>query len=321
MVRLVEKMRSTDGSYKFLFQTRTGNHYEALYFTFSEDGGLTERSVCCLSSQVGCRVGCAFCATGKLGFKENLDAPALMETAEQILAGLNPAEAPPEIFTFMGMGEPLLNIQALIDFYPLAMRCLPVKSLSLSTIVIPKLLISLADSQADYDLFVSLHSPWEERRRDLIPMAGQYSFRDFFHACDYFYCQKLSAVNRKIKLSYLLLAGVNDQPADIAKLKRILKDNLADGSYRVQLLMYNGIAAGGFSGTSLDRARGIRDEMIESGVDAYLSLSRGTDIGGGCGQFAGSRRIPTESCRKKTANEPEAKYGREQGEAADARIN
>lgn len=290
MIRLAEKNSSTDGSCKFLFQTEAGNHYEALYFKFSEDGGLTETPICCLSSQVGCSVGCVFCATGKLGFQENLSADDLLETAELILAHLGPDEAGPDIFTFMGMGEPLLNIDSLIDLYPRAMRRLQVKSLSLSTVVIPKALIRLAESQADYDLFVSLHSAREDQRRSLIPLFKAHGFPEFFEACGIYYRRKLAPLNRKIKFSYLLLGGVNDSADDISTLISLLKSSLADETYRLQLLLYNPVPSDDFGKVTVYRAREIKNQLLESGVDAYLSLSRGTDVGGGCGQFAGQRQ-------------------------------
>lgn len=298
MISLAEKNSSTDGSCKFLFRTEAGNHYEALYFKFSEDSGLTETPICCLSSQVGCAVGCVFCATGKLGFQENLSADDLLATAELILAHLGPEDAAPDIFTFMGMGEPLLNIDSLIDFYPRAMRRLQVKSLSLSTIVIPKALIRLAESPADYDLFVSLHSAREDQRRNLIPLFKSHGFSEFFEACDMYYRLKLAPLNRKIKFSYLLLGGVNDSMDDISELINLLKSNLADESYRLQLLLYNAVPGDAFGKVTVYRAREIKNQLLESGVDAYLSLSRGTDVGGGCGQFAGQKQSDKASLQE-----------------------
>lgn len=299
MTRLVEKIQSADGSYKFLLQTPAGNNYEALYFKFSEDGGRTETPICCLSSQVGCAVGCVFCATGRLGFKENLNAAALLETAELVIEELGPAESPPEIFTFMGMGEPLLNLDSLIEFYPLAMNRLPVKSLSLSTIVIPKALTRLADSPADYDLFISLHSPDEDRRKSLIPYFRPYNFQDFFAACDLYYQRKLWPRGRQLKFSYLLLGGVNDSAEDMAQLADLMKSNLDPCTFRLQLLLYNAAPGESFQKISVPRAREIKNNLLESGLDVYLSLSRGTDVGGGCGQFAGRKHnlnAPPQEC-------------------------
>jgi 23S rRNA (adenine2503-C2)-methyltransferase len=290
MTKLAEKSASADGSVKFLFQTEAGNNYEALYFKFSEDGGLPQTPFCCLSSQAGCAVGCAFCATGRLGFRENLKASDLLETAEEILGSLGPDSPPPDVFTFMGMGEPLLNIDSLIEFYAPAMERLSAKSLSLSTIVIPKALLRLAESPANYDLFVSLHSSRLEERRSLIPFFRGYGFRELFGACGAYYQKKLLPFGRKIKFSYLLLSGVNDSDADAARLGRLLKNYLAEGSYRLQLLLYNSVPGGPFERTPVSRAREIRDQLAAAGVDAYLSLSRGADVGGGCGQFAGQRQ-------------------------------
>lgn len=298
MIRFAEKTLSTDGSYKFLFRTEAGNHYEALYFKFSADGEPTETPICCLSSQVGCAIGCVFCATGKLGFKENLKADDLLATAEQILARLEPADPPPDIFTFMGMGEPLLNIDALIDFYSLARRHLPVKSLSLSTIVIPKALVRLASSPADYDLFVSLHSSRTEQRHSLIPFSAGYEFPEFFEACNIYYRRKLLPLSRKIKFSYLLLSGINDSTDDIAHLIDLLKNNLGEDTYRLQLLLYNAVPGDTFGKPTVDRAHEIRNRLRAAGIDAYLSLSRGTDVGGGCGQFAGQRQNDRASLQR-----------------------
>lgn len=294
MISLAEKNTSTDGSCKFLFQTKAGHHYEALYFTFSEDGGLTETPICCLSSQVGCAIGCVFCATGKMGFKENLSADDLLTTAELVRQHLGPNQAPPDIFTFMGMGEPLLNVDSLIEYYPRAMQRLKVKSLSLSTIVIPKALIRLADSPAFFDLFVSLHSAREDQRQSLIPYFN-HGFTEFFEAIDIYYRRKLLPLGRKIKFSYLLLGGVNDSAEDIADLIKLLKNNLPDDTYRLQLLLYNAVPGDAFGKVAVYRAREIKNQLLKSGLDAYLSLSRGADVGGGCGQFAGQKQAQKAS--------------------------
>jgi adenine C2-methylase RlmN of 23S rRNA A2503 and tRNA A37 len=113
---------------------------------------------------------------------------------------------------------------------------------------------------------------------------------EFFAACNFYYHRKLFPLNRKIKFSYLLLSGVNDRAEDIFCLSELLKSNLASGTYRLQLLMYNPVPGDRFEKIAVERARQIKGHLLSLGVDTYLSLSRGVDVGGGCGQFAGKRQ-------------------------------
>lgn len=289
MVRKIERVKSIDGSSKYLFndgKSEKGN-FEAIYF-YPVDG-IQESSIC-VSTQIGCSVGCAFCATGKLGFNRNLKSTEMLETIAKILEEEKKSGENIRNFTsvaLMGMGEPLHNYEEVRNFYHQAIKMLPIKHASLSTSGVPENIIKLANDDTKYDLFFSLHSPFNEERSRLVPMNNRYPLEDVLSACKYYYEEKQrDIIGKKIKASYLLLKDFNDTDEHLQQLTKILDKDI----FKVQILLYNEIEELPFKRTSIEKAKEFENKLKENGLEATISISKGQDIAGACGQMAGKKR-------------------------------
>lgn len=243
-----------------------------------------------MSTQVGCGVGCAFCATGKLGLSRNLKSTEMLETIAQILEKEKSDGEDIRNFTsvaLMGMGEPLHNYNEIRDFYHQAMKMLPINHLSLSTSGVPENIIKLANDDTKYDLFFSLHSPFNEERSKLIPINKRYPLEDVIKACEYYYEKKQKdTIGKKIKASYLLLKDFNDSDEHIEQLTKILNKDI----FKVQILLYNENEKLPFKRPSIEKARYFERKLNEKGLETRISISKGQDIAGACGQMAGKKR-------------------------------
>ena len=293
MVKKLERVKSTDGSSKYLFndgKSEKGN-FEAIYF-YPVDG-VPESSIC-MSTQIGCGVGCAFCATGKLGLNRNLKSTEILETIAKILEEEKKSGENIRNFTsvaLMGMGEPLHNYEEVRDFYHQAIKMLPITHFSLSTSGVPENIIKLADDDTKYDLFFSLHSPFNEERSRLVPINKRYALEEVLSACKYYYEKKQKdVIGKKIKASYLLLKDLNDSDEHLQQLIKILDKDI----FKVQILLYNENEKLPFKRPSMERAKEFENKLKENGLEATISISKGQDIAGACGQMAGKNRKQEE---------------------------
>lgn len=291
MIKKVERVKSIDGSSKYLFndgESENGN-FEALYF-YPVDN--KQKSSICISTQVGCAVGCAFCATGKLGLKRNLKSSEMIEAIVQILEeenkdGENIDNL--ESIALMGMGEPLHNYNEVKIFYHQAMEILHnIKHISLSTSGITDNIIKLADDDTNYNLLFSLHSPFDEERSKLMPINKRYPLKSVINACEYYYYKKQKdALGMKIKASYLLLKDFNDSDRHIEQLVKILNSDV----FKIQILLYNENENLPFKRPSLEKAKDFERKLNVYGLETKISVSKGQDIAGACGQMAGKKNI------------------------------
>src|SRR5919199_1715494 len=233
--------RATDGTRKYLFYTLEGHAIETVM--------IPERSrrTVCISTQVGCPMGCKFCATGLLGIKRNL---RVREIAEQVfVAARDIAPARVSNVVVMGMGEPFLNYGETLgalkvlndpDGFALAAR-----HIAVSTSGLVERIRRFADEPEQFHLAISLHTPFEEERRELMPVAARHPIDELMEAARYF----VERTRRKLFFEYTLLAGVNDQPRHVEALAGLLDHPL----YHLNLLRFNWTDTG-FSATS-QRAR------------------------------------------------------------------
>src|SRR5919107_797104 len=232
-----------------------------------------------ISQQVGCPMGCTFCATGLLGIKRNLKA---REIAEQVFVCAR--DTAPERVTnvvVMGMGEPMLNYSATLgalrvlndpDGFGLAAR-----HIAVSTSGLVEKIRRFADEPEQFHLAISLHTPFEEERREIMPVAARHTIPELMDAARYF----VTRTRRKLFFEYTLLAGVNDQPRHIEALAHLLDHPL----YHLNLLRFNWTDTG-FSATSKAEAKRFLGYARELGLSATLRPSRGQDIDAACGQLA-----------------------------------
>lgn len=288
MIKKVERIKSVDGSSKYLFNdgnSEKGN-FEALYF-YPVDN--VEKSSICISTQIGCAVGCAFCATGRLGLTRNLKSAEMIEAISKILEDeKNDGEDIEKLdsIALMGMGEPLHNYNEVREFYHQAMKLFNVRHISLSTSGVTDNIIKLADDDTNFNLLFSLHSPFNEERDKLIPINKKYPLEGVIKACEYYYNKKQKdSLNLKIKASYLLMKDFNDTDRHVKELIKILDKDI----FKVQILLYNENEDLPFKRPSIEKAREFERKLNESGLETKISISKGQDIAGACGQMAGKR--------------------------------
>ena len=275
---LVQAFPSKDGSVKYLFTLWDGKQTEAVYLPYSD------RKTVCLSSQVGCPVGCTFCATGALGFGRNLTP---WEILDQLLAiahhqGLAPTEI--RNVVLMGMGEPLLNLEAvstavrrMIDKNALGMSP---RRITLSTVGIPKGIRRLAEEDLGVKLALSLHAPDDETRRKIIPTAKAYPVEAIMDAvADYF-----KKTKRRVTFEYVMLKGINDAPRQAREVARLIKSRRIVA--HVNLIPFNPWEGAPVEGTPREGIRRFARVLEEEGIPTTVRWSRGVDVGAACGQLA-----------------------------------
>ncbi len=265
--------RATDGTRKYLFHTHDRHAIETVMIP--EKG----RHTVCISTQVGCPMGCKFCATGLLGIKRNLKA---REIAEQVFVAARDI-APERVsnVVVMGMGEPMLNYGATLqalkvlndpDGFGLAAR-----HIAVSTSGLVDKIRRFADEPEQFHLAISLHTPFEDERQELMPVAARHSIPELMDAARYF----VETTRRKLFFEYTLLAGVNDGQQHVEALSELLDHPL----YHLNLLRFNWTDTG-FSATSKRDAKDFLRRAREYGLSATLRPSRGEDIDAACGQLA-----------------------------------
>ena len=274
---LEQRLEARDGTVKALFRTHDGHPVESVLMRY-RDG----RHSVCISTQSGCPLQCAFCASGQMGFRRNLTAWEIFDQAlffrqiEQVNHG-----------ALMGMGEPLMNLAAVLT----AIRALPELGIghrhtAVSTAGWVPGIDQLAAEGLPVRLALSLHAPDDELRRTLMPVTARFPIAEVIAACERFYDKR----RRKILVEYLMLAGVNDRPEQARALGRLL-----DGKqFKLNLIPYNetgngrGDGRGAFSGSSRAVIYSFRETLAKSGLEATVRVARGREIEAACGQLAGS---------------------------------
>jgi 23S rRNA (adenine2503-C2)-methyltransferase len=271
-----ERFPSRDGSVRYLFTLSDGRQTEAVYMPYAN------RRTVCVSSMVGCPAGCAFCATGALGFGRNLR-PG--EIVGQLLAvawheGFPPREV--RNVVLMGMGEALLNydsalaaIRTMID--PAALDMSP-RRITLSTVGLPSRIERLAGEGLPLTLAVSLHAPDEETRRRIIPTAHAHSIASIMEALRSWQ----ERIGRRVTIEYTMLEGVNDAPRQARELASLL----AGLTSHVNLIPFNPWPGSGFRSSSRSAVDGFQEILEAAGLSVSVRFSRGRDAGGACGQLA-----------------------------------
>jgi len=273
---------SRDGTVKTLFRTADGHPVEAVLMRY-RDG---RRSIC-LSSQSGCPLTCTFCATGQMAFGRNLTAS---EIVDQALHFRRQAEVDHAVF--MGMGEPMLNFDNVLE----AARRLPDLGIThrrttISTVGwLPGLKRFVDEVDQPIRLALSLHAPDDELRSRMMPVNDRYPLRDVLAECR----RHAAATNRRVFVEYVMLAGVNDSPEQ----GRALAALLGPDDFKVNLIPYN--PTGRYDGAPRDRIAAFIAQLERARVPATVRLTRGRDIEAACGQLAAStkargRRTPAQA--------------------------
>ncbi|QAA76242.1 MAG: 23S rRNA (adenine(2503)-C(2))-methyltransferase RlmN [Candidatus Bipolaricaulis sibiricus] len=281
--------RSDDqGTEKVLLRLADGQTIETVLIR--EDN----RRTVCISTQVGCPVGCAFCATGRMGYTRDLSAG---EIAAQVLHSARELGAHGEGLThvvLMGMGEPLLNYDATLK----AIRnlneghgfALGARRFTVSTIGVVPGIRRLAGENLQVNLAVSLHAPSDTLRRRIVPSARRWTIRDILAAADAY----AEVTGRRVSYEYVLLAGVNDHLYHARALAALLRGRLA----HVNLIPFNPAPGLPFQRPDPQSVDAFRRELIRRGVDATVRRSRGVDIQAGCGQLRAEADCPSSGAAR-----------------------
>lgn len=273
---------SADGTRKLVYELSDGELVEGVLIPDRE------RLTLCVSSQVGCAMGCAFCATARLGLRRSLE---VEEIVGQILLGRDRTEregiGPGKItnLVFMGMGEPLHNLENLLASIeiltaPWGLSISP-RRITVSTAgLVPQMRSLLERSRVH--LAVSLGATVDERRRELMPISRRYPLDELLRAC-----RDLPLPRRqRITFEYVLLAGVNDTREDAARLVRLLHGLRA----KVNLIRFNPFPGVPFEPTPAERVLRFQEWLRGRGLQATVRESRGRDVAAACGQLAGAVR-------------------------------
>ena len=271
-----ERNLAKDGTLKLLLSTEDNESIECV-------GIPTEkRLTACLSSQVGCPMDCKFCATGKEGLKRSLKASEILD---QILFIENEMNRKVTNIVFMGMGEPLLNIDDLLvsirsinEDFKISQR-----KITVSTVAVPKMINKLSTKSfqilgnCQFTLAISLHAPNQKIREKIIPSAKNYEIENIIDDCK----QYVRDTGRRVSFEYLMLSGVNDKIEHANELSNLLKGFQC----HVNLIEYNQIDDVEFKRTSLKNLQSFQSRLIKNGIAVSLRKSRGLDKNAACGQL------------------------------------
>lgn len=271
-VTLLKKFESKiDSTIKYLFELKDGNIIEAVFMDYKD------RKTICISSQVGCRMGCTFCASTKNGLERHMTASELIEevyTLERLNGDINN-------IVIMGIGEPLDNYKNITKFLEIITnengRNLSHRSITLSTSGLTPKIYELADSGLDVNLAVSLHYATDEKRKKFMPIAKKYDIKGLIKATDYY----LDKTKRRVSFEYVVIDGVNNLDEDIDNLKKLLKGK----NIHINLIPLNPIEEFKHGKTSNKVINDFKDKLSKNGLNATIRYSMGQDIDASCGQL------------------------------------
>ncbi|AFY30116.1 23S rRNA (adenine(2503)-C(2))-methyltransferase RlmN [Cyanobium gracile] len=273
---LLHRSDARDGTTKLLLATADGLSLETVGIPSGD------RLTVCVSSQVGCPMACRFCATGKGGLQRSL---AVHEIVDQVLSIREAMDRRPSHVVFMGMGEPLLNTEAVLE----AIACLCTdlgmaqRQITVSTVGVPRTLPTLAEralerlGRAQFTLAVSLHAPDQRLREELIPTAQAYPLEALLDDCRHY----VAITGRRVSFEYILLGGVNDHPRQADALARLLRGFQS----HVNLIAYNPIAEEDFRRPAPEAVEAFRTQLQRRHIAVSVRASRGLDQDAACGQL------------------------------------
>ena len=284
--RVVGRDRSADGTEKFVLELADRRRIESVFIPD------TPAMTFCVSTQVGCAMACAFCLTGKMGLVRHLTAGEIVGQVRVLLQQLSMGGSTFNI-VLMGMGEPLHNydetmkaLRLMADEHGLH---LPMRRVTLSTVGLVPALDRLAAEPLMPNLAISLHAPTDEQRGRLVPLNRKYDIADVIAACRRFPLKRRG----RITFEYVLLAGVNDAPADARRLAGLLAGIKA----KVNLIPLNAAAGIPFERPSDAAIDAFAQTLAERGVTVSVRKSRGRDIRAACGQLIVDGQKPSPAQR------------------------
>ncbi len=277
---VIDKL-SEDGTRKWLLRLADGNCIETVFIPEDDRGTL------CISSQVGCALDCTFCSTARQGFNRNLSVAEIIGQlwlAKKLLQPDPDSERVISNVVMMGMGEPLLNFDNVVDAMTIMLDDnaygLSKRRVTLSTSGIVPALERLRE-KLDVSLAISLHAPNNSLRNQLVPVNRKYPIEELIASCKRFMQGK--AARERITIEYVMLNGINDSEQNAHELVNVLKDV----PVKVNLIPFNPFPETRYQRSSNNRIHRFRDILVDAGIVVITRKTRGEDIDAACGQLAG----------------------------------
>lgn len=269
-VRMQES--AIDGTKKFLFELRDGSLVESVWMKYKHGNSV------CISSQVGCRMGCAFCASTLDGLERSLLPSEMLDQiyAITLLTGERVSNV-----VVMGTGEPLDNFENLLKFLELLTDenglHISQRNVTVSTCGLVPRMRELADNKLQITLALSLHATTDEKRRKLMPIANKYSIAELMEACAYYF----EKTGRRITFEYALVGGVNDTKEDARELTELIRSL----NCHVNLIPVNPIKERSFVQSEGEAIAAFKNKLEKNGINVTIRREMGRDIDGACGQL------------------------------------
>lgn len=270
-INVIDTQNSSDGTRKFLFGLDDQQNIESVYLPYHD------RHSVCVSTQVGCAAGCSFCATGLSGFLRNLSAGEILDQVITIqqLTGERISHV-----VYMGMGEPLWNMQEVLKSIELLNQQVGIseRSITVSTVGIVPRMIELAELNPRFTLAISLHAPDDVTRAEIMPIAKRWSIDEILDAGSYY----TERTGRKVTIEYLLIDGVNNSPQQASHLARRLRGWIGN----VNIIPWNKVESmPQFHSPSSEKISDFQKQLQMHGIAATIRQERGADIAAACGQL------------------------------------
>ena len=284
MIYTVKKERmqesKEDGTRKYLFELYDGEYVESVFMRYSHGNSV------CVSSQVGCRMGCSFCASTLDGLVRNLSAGEILG---QIYSIMKDTGERVSNVVIMGSGEPFDNYDNVLKFMRLLSdeKGLNIsgRNITVSTCGLVDKIRQFADEEMTATLALSLHASNDEKRRQIMPIANKYSIDEIIDACRYFF----DKTGRRLTFEYSLIAGVNDSENEANELSKILKGL----NCHVNLIPVNPVVETGYKSPSREAALSFKSKLEKNHINVTIRREMGRDIDGACGQLR--RRVKAQN--------------------------
>ncbi|MCK5177661.1 MAG: 23S rRNA (adenine(2503)-C(2))-methyltransferase RlmN [Candidatus Aenigmarchaeota archaeon] len=272
--KIKQKFTGKDGTIKYLLEFSNGDMVETVLMNYEKRPNLTA----CISTQIGCAVGCVFCATGKKGFTRNLTA---REMIEQLITIQKDTGLQVTNLVFMGQGEPLLNynetvkaIEIINSEFKIGMR-----RITVSTCGIVPNIYKLTEINRQLILALSLHAPDHELRKKLMPIENKYPIDEVIKALKFF----VQKTGRRVTIEYVLIDGINDNIKHAKQLNSLLKDL----KYNINLIPFNPVEGCDFKRPCREKINKFKETLETANKKITVRLEKGTDISAACGHLAG----------------------------------
>lgn len=266
------QVSALDGTRKFLFTLADGQMVESVWMRYRHGDSV------CISSQAGCRMGCAFCASAIGGLVRGLSAGEMLE---QVYAVGRAMGRPVSHVVVMGTGEPLDNYSELLRFIRIISHGqgmhMSQRNITVSTCGIVPRIYELAEEKLQITLALSLHGATDSKRQALMPIAKKYSLAEVMGACDYYF----ESTGRRITYEYSLVGGVNDTDADVVQLARLLRGR----NCHLNLIPVNPVRGRSFRQSDKKVVVKFKNKLEKYGINVTIRREMGRDIDGACGQL------------------------------------